>query len=230
MSADHFDRKQLEHDPYRDAMFAAVQYVYARRRQFILGAVSFLAIAAAGLGGYAYLVHTESVESDAFAAATELLQANLPPGFQGNAPSQEERFKAASAAFQSFLATHPRASLAPAAWLYLARIAWEQKRFDEAATDFQHVLDHGKSTSLMKAQALLGLGNLKEAQGKPAEAIALFERMAEQFQDLKQLSLGRAALAAGNPTEAREHFLQAANGESNPGVMLQAKEELNYLP
>jgi predicted negative regulator of RcsB-dependent stress response len=222
MAPNRIDRKELEHDPYRDIVFELIDYVYARRRWFILGAIALLAIAGAAGGGYVYFQRAERIEAEALMAAMRTLD--------DPSQTQEARMNGAAQAFRAFVETHPRSGLTPIAWLVLARIAWEQKQFEPAAQAFQHVLDERKSSPLLRAEALVGLGKLKEAQGKPAEAISLYQQMGDSFQDLKQLSLGRAALASGNVKEAREHFLQAAGAQGYTGVTIQAREALEFLP
>lgn len=222
MASDRIDRKELEHDPYRDVVFELIDYVYTWRRWFILGGIALVLIIGAGAGGYFYTQRAERIEAEALMVATRTLE--------NPAVTQDARLSGAAQAFRAFVESHPRSSLAPVAWLYLARIAWEQKQFDPAAQAFQHVLDDRKSSPLLRAQALVGLGKLKEAQGKTAEAISLYMQMGDGFQDLKQLSLGRAALASGNVKEAREHFLQAAGAQGYNGVTLQAREALDFLP
>jgi predicted negative regulator of RcsB-dependent stress response len=222
MAIDRIDRKELQHDAYRDAMFAFVDYVYQRRSRFVLASIALVVIVAGGLGGYSYLTYTERTESEALLQAVRAL--NDPSA------SAEARQKGAGAALQAFVEQHPRASLAPVAWLYLARMAYDQNQLDRAAAAFQRVLDHGKTPALLRTEALVGLAKVKEAQGKAAEAGPLYEQIGQGFQDLKELSLGRAALAAGKVKEAREHFLLAAGAQGYTGITIQAKEALDYLP
>ena len=222
MVDDKFDRKELQHDPFRDVAFEFIHFVYEQRRWFIGGGIALFAIVALVAGGLAYQRHAEREESEALLQATRTMR--------NTSTTPEAKWTAGTKAFQAFVAEYPRSALAPVAWLYLARIAWEQKELDRSAQAFQHVLDHRKVTPLLRTEALVGLGKIKEAQGKPAEAKAHYEQIGEGFQDLKQLSLGRAALAAGDLQAAREHFLQAAGAQGYTGVTIQAREALDFLP
>jgi predicted negative regulator of RcsB-dependent stress response len=222
MAIERIDRKELQHDAFRDAVFEFIDYMYQRRLKFVLGGIAVFVVVAGAIGGYAYVVHTERVDSEALLQAVRVL--NDP------ATGQEARRKSAAPAFHAFVEQHPRSSLAPVAWLYIARLAYEQTQLEPAAQAFQHVLDNGKTPPLLRTQALVGLAKVKEAQGKPAEAAPLYEQIGAGFQDLKQLYLGRAALAAGKVKEAREHFLQAAGEQGYTGITTQAREALDYLP
>ena len=222
MSADHFDRKELTHDPLQDAFDLAVDYVYRRRRAFIFGGVGLL-VAVAAVGGYfSYSRYSERSDSEV------LLQADR--SLHDPAVAAEVRTRQGTEAYRNFVETHPRSTLAPAAWLTLGRLAWEQKQWEPAGQAFQQVLDHRKTSPLLRTEALLALGKLKEQQGKLAEAKSLYEQVGDGFQDVKQLALGRVALAAGDAKQAREHFLQAAASPTPNGVTQQAKEALDFLP
>ena len=222
MSADNFDRKDLSHDPLQDAFYVALDYVYRRRRAFILGGVGVLVAVAAGAGYYGYGRFTERSDSEA------LLQADR--ALRDPALAAEARTRKGTEAYRNFVETHPRSSLTPAAWMVLARLAWEQQQWEPAAQAFQQVLDHRKTPPVLRTEALLALGKLKEQQGKPAEAKALYEQIGDTFQEVKNLALGRVALAAGDNKQAREYFLQATASPSTTGVVRQAKEALDYLP
>lgn len=222
MAIDRIDRKELQHDAFRDAAFAFIDYMYQRRLRFILGGIALVVIVAGAVGGYSYLAYTERVDSEAMLQAERML--NDP------AATPEARQRSAVPAFQAFVEQHPRSSLAPVAWLYIARLAYEQNQYDRAAQAFQHVLDAGRTAALLRTEALVGLAKVKEAQGKSAEAAPLYEQIGEGFNDLKELSLGRAALAADKIKEARQHFLQAVGAQGYAGVTTQAQEALDYLP
>ena len=221
MSQDHFDRKDLTHDPLQEWFFETYDYVQKRIKLFILGGLGVVVVVVA-VGGYiGYTRYTDRVDSEEYLKAERVLQ--------DPALAQDARLKKGSDAFRVFVEQHPRSALAPAAWLTVARLAWEQKQWDQAADAFQHVVDSRKSSPLMRTQALLGLGKAKEQQGKPAEAKAFYEKISDDFSDVKQLALGRAALADGDLKGAREHFLQAAAGQPS-SISLQAKEALDALP
>jgi predicted negative regulator of RcsB-dependent stress response len=221
MSQD-IDRKELTRDPLQDGFFVAVDYVHRHQREFILGTVAFLVVVAGVAGYIGYSRYTERADAEAFLTADRALQ---DPGLP-----QDARMKKGAEAYQSFVDQHPRSELAPAAWMNLARLAWEQKQWDQAAAAFQHAIDLRKTSSVLRTEALLGLGKLREQQGKPAEAKALYGQIDDKFQDARELALGRLALAAGDAKEARAHFQQAVGAQGDPAVTVQAQEELDALP
>ncbi|MFI5399792.1 MAG: tetratricopeptide repeat protein [SAR324 cluster bacterium] len=222
MSSNNFDRKELSRDPFQETFYAVADYVYRRGRMFILAGAGLLVALAAVSGYYAYTRYTERADAAALLQADGVLHdASL---------ADDVRVRTGAEAYRKFVYTRPGSALAPVAWMALARLAWDQRQWEAAGQAFQQVLDHRKTPAVLRTEALLGLGQLKEQEGKPAEAKALYEQIGDSFQDARQLELGRAALAAGNTQQAREYFLQASAGAANSSVTIQARQALDYLP
>lgn len=222
MSANDFDRKELTRDPFQETFYAVADYVYRRSRVFILAGAGLLIALAAGAGYYAYDRYTERADSEALLQADSVSRDASLAG--------EVRARKGVEAYRNFVSMHPGSSLAPVAWMAIARLAWEQQQWEAAGQAFQQVLDHRKTPPVLRTEALLGLGGLKEQQGKLAEAKALYLQIGDSYQDARQLELGRVALAAGDIKQAREYFLQASAAPANNSVMIQARQALDYLP
>ena len=56
MAIDRIDRKELQHDAFRDAAFAFIDYIYQRRLRFILGGIALVVIVAGAVGGLATIL------------------------------------------------------------------------------------------------------------------------------------------------------------------------------
>jgi predicted negative regulator of RcsB-dependent stress response len=215
------DKQTLKHDPFRDAMFALVDYMHQRRNLFILLGSALLLIVAAGAGWYGFSQYYSRWQSEAFAKVeTVLADTKL---------SKDERARSAQAALEEFLKNYPRGALAPIALSYQGRLAFEQGRLDKAEQDFQQVLEHGQTTPALRVLALTSLGKLREAQGKPQEAEAIYNRIEDKgFEALKAYNVGRAQLAQNKTEQARTSFTLAAQGTGT--VSQWAREALEYLP
>jgi len=217
-------KKELEHDPLQDALFDLVHKAYEHRLALISGAVAVLLVAGAALGGYAYYLNQRRAAAEAFYRATAILD--------DTALTQEESFKQAAAAFTTFVSQYSQSRLAPAAHLYLAKIAWHQQALEDAAHQFRQVLDEGDALPEQRAIALTGLGMVLETQGKPDQAKSTYEQLPDPpFGDLKAFNLGRLAMASGNDAEARRQFQRViAAGTDEVELSQQAKDALSFLP
>jgi predicted negative regulator of RcsB-dependent stress response len=223
MAQQRIDKEELRHDAFRDSMFDAIDYLHKHLRLMIAAAVCAVVIAAGGIGYYAYLQKQAEVESAAFHDAEKpLIQPNV---------ANDDRIKQTEAAMQGFVKGFPNSRLAPAALTYMARFAFEHKEWDKVETAYRRALAHPKIEPVQRAVVLLGLGKLKEAQGKPQEAAAFFDQIADKrFEDLKAYAGGTADLAAGKADAARKQFQLAATSQPPTVVSGWAKDALDYLP
>ncbi|HEX7927020.1 MAG TPA: tetratricopeptide repeat protein, partial [bacterium] len=143
----------------------------------------------------------------------------------------DERIKQTEAAMEAFLKANPNAKLAPAAYGYLARFAFERKDYAKAEDALQKALAHPQTDAVQRAIVLLSLGAVKAAQGKPADGVPFIGQIADKrFEDAKGYALGTANLAAGKPEDARRQFQQAVTAQPNSSVSTWAKDALDYLP
>jgi predicted negative regulator of RcsB-dependent stress response len=190
---------------------------------FIVTGVAVLAVLLAAGGWYLQRERAAGEEAAAFAAAERpLLDPRLATG---------EREKQTQAAFQAFVAAYPDARLTPAAWIYLARFAADAKTYDKAEAAYQKALAQGGIDPILRVVALVGLGKLRESQGKPEQAQAFYDQIGDKnFEHLKAYVSGSAALAAGKPEQARKQFQAAASGQPPSAVTLWARDALDYLP
>jgi predicted negative regulator of RcsB-dependent stress response len=223
MAQSHLTKEELRHDVVQDTLLETVDYLQRHLKWVLIAAAVAVVVVAGGIAYLAYLQQVAQQESAAYHAAEKLLsQPNVPV---------EERIKQTESALQAFLKANPNSRLAPAAYAYLARFAFERKDFAKAEEAFQSALAHSKIDPLQRTIVLMSLGKLREAQGKPAEALPFFNQISDKhFDDAKAYALGTAELAEGKADAARKQFQQALTGPPGTSISTWAKDALDYLP
>ncbi len=223
MALQRLDKDDLRHDAFRDTMFDTIGYLHHHLPWVIGISLGLVVIAAGGIGFFAYQQSVAQSESSAFYAAEKLLVQPAVP--------EPERIKQTESALQAFVKAHSGARLTPVALTYLARFAFDRKDWDKADAAYQQALAHPRLEPVQRTVVLLGLGKLREAQGKPQEAQAFFVQIAgAHFEDAKAYAIGTADLAAGKTESARKQFQTAAAGQPANSVTAWAKDALDYLP
>jgi predicted negative regulator of RcsB-dependent stress response len=223
MAQSHLTKEELRHDFVQDSLYATVDFLQRNLKWVIAGAAAVIIAVAGGIGYYVYAQYKANQESAAFYAAEKLLAQSDK--------KLEERLNQAESAFAEFVKTHPDSPLAPAAHTYLARFAFERKEYGKAEEAYQRALGHARLDSVQRSIVLLALGKLREAQGKPAEALTFYDRISDKrFEEAKAYAIGTAEMAAGKTEAARKQFQLAVTGQPGTSVFTWAKEALDYLP
>jgi predicted negative regulator of RcsB-dependent stress response len=223
MAQSHLTKEELRHDVVQDTLLESVDYLQRHLKAVIMIAVAAVVIVAAGVAYYAYLQHTAREQSAAYYTAEKLL---ATPNV-----ALDERIKQTEAAMEAFLKANPNARLAPAAYGYLARFAFDRKDYAKAEDAYTKALNHSQTDAVQRAIVLLSLGKLKAAQGKPADGVQFFNQISDKrFEDAKAYAVGTANLASGKPEDARKQFQQAAAAQPSTSVSTWAKDALDYLP
>lgn len=227
MARDSIDRKELRQDQIHDALFWLVQWAYARR--WLLGsALAAVLLAIAGVGGWqAWQAAQAREQANAFYELERRYLESQQTATQGELTDLEQ----ARDGFAAFVEAHPDATLAPAAWMYLARIAWAQDDLDAAAEAFSTVRGHGNATRAQQQVARLGLAKVAEMRGNLDEAETLASGLDEaHFGALRAYTLGRLALQRNDTERAREHFQQAARAQPSTTISQWSRQALDYIP
>lgn len=222
MARHKIDRKSLREDSFQTAAFHLIDHVYQRRGRYIAGAVVVVLLVAAGIGAVVYQRHQAEVRSVAFFQAERRL---------GTPPLSDAARAEAEAAFNGFIAAYPKDKLAAVARLHLARIAWESGDLDAAEAAFGEALRVKAAGTTLQAIARVGMAKVQEQRGQLEASALLYEELpGGGFGDLRQLSMGRLAMAQGDIEAARRHF-QAVLDQRPPSVLGNwAGEALAYLP
>ncbi len=222
MARNKIDRKSLREDTFQIAAFHLIDHVYQQRARYIAGAVVVVLLVAAGIGALVYQRHQAEARSVAFHEAEQQL---------GTPPLSDAARQAAEAAFTTFIAAYPKDRLAAVAQLHLARIAWEAGDLDGAEAAFGDALRVKAAGSALQAIARVGMAKVQEQRGQPQASALLYEELpGAGFSDLRQLNMGRLAVAQDDIEAARRHF-QAVRDQRPPSVLSDwAGEALAYLP
>jgi predicted negative regulator of RcsB-dependent stress response len=199
MAKNTLTKDELRHDPLQDWFFHAVDYVHKRRRWFIAGGVAVAVVVAAGAGYALYAtIHAQRVAARFNAAEARFLDASLP---------EADRIARSREAFRSFLEDYGASALAPYAWMHLARIAAQEKAFEEAEAAFRSAIDHAATPSSLRAIAQTALAKLYEDRGQLERSAQIYRALTgEPFGDLAEFSLARLALAQQDAKQARTHL------------------------
>jgi len=223
MAQSHLSKEELRHDMVQDTLLESIDYLQHHLKWVVAVAAVAVVVVAGGIGYYTYTQQAAQQQSAAYYSAEKLLaQSNV---------SAEDRVKQTESALQAFLKANADSRLAPAAYGYLARFAFERKDYAGAEAAYKSALSHAKIDTVQRTIVLLGLGKLMEAQGKPAEALPYFNQIADKhFDDAKAYAIGSADLAAGKAEDARKQFQQAVTGQPGTSVATWAKDALDYLP
>lgn len=223
MAKSHLSKEELRHDAVQDTLLESVEFLRKHLAWVIGISAAVVVIGAAALGYYTYRQHVAQQQSAEFYEAEKLLnQPNV---------ALEERIKQTEAAMAAYAKANPGSRLTPAAYTYMARFAFERKDIAGAEADLQKALAHPETDAVQRAVVLLSLGKLREAQGKPADALTYFNQIDEKrFPDAKAYAIGTAELAMGKAEDARKQFQIAATQQPSTPVSAWAKDALDYLP
>ncbi len=122
-------------------------------------------------------------------------------------PTTQARDEAAITAFQAVIERASDLPAANVARLGLGRALLDLGRHDEARDAFQAAFDHSGRSGLVAWQALEGVGFANEAAGRPEDARAAYERLADienhAYQQIADYHLARLLIEAGQRDEAR---------------------------
>lgn len=223
MARDHLDRKALKEDPYQDAAFWLIDWIYQRRA--LIGSL-VTAVVLVVVAGFAYYFYQRSVDKE---LAGKFYQAErIQPGSD---LTEEQTRESLREGYRAFLKENPQARLAPVAWLNLARFAWEEKEPKTAREAFQAVQAHAKSTQAQQDIARLGIAKIEEAQGNLEASATQYNLLPDQpYEELKAYNLGRIASMRKQSDEARIQFEKAARNSSESSLARWAREQLDYRP
>ena len=85
MARKALDDKHLKSDPFQDLLFQAIDYVYMRRRRFIIASALLLSIVGLAAGTFAYSKMLQGQSTEAFNAAEQV--------YHDRTLSREDRLK-----------------------------------------------------------------------------------------------------------------------------------------
>lgn len=144
-------------------------------------------------------------------------------------PTAEAKRQAEQKAFAEIVSEHPGSEAAHSAQLQLARVSFEEGRYDDAIAGFQKSLD-ALGNSPLRLFALEGLGYAYEAKGDLAKAKETFQRLSNAGAPARSLyQQARIAELSGQKDEARKLYEQVTKDYENEVLAGEAQARLELL-
>ena len=235
--SEKIDRKQLKRpDEFQQVAGKGMEWFAAHQKKvaLVVGAIALALVLAWGLS--TWKTTREAKAGGDLSLALELesrpIVAGAQPG-QESFPSKEERNKAALAALDKVRADHGGTTAAQTAQAELGFLKLKSGDAAGAQKDLSDFLSGAGKDHPLRIFAQESLGYAYEAQGKPDDAKAAFEKLRELDQPARaDLQVARLALVQGKP-EAKQQLEKVAKEypkETDVVREANARLELASLP
>jgi TolA-binding protein len=234
------ERHQLKQDQFVSSLQQTLDRVEENRKQIVIVAVVLLAIVAI-VGGYTWWRQQVNAKAAVlFAEAQSIAEAPLaaeagPEGTPAQAgyPNERSRLEAALPKYRAAADAYPATKSGLAARYQAAATLMALGRPDEAAAQYQQVIDKA-GDGIYGRMSRLGLAEVRQREGKYDEAIAMFKELAATAKadlpvDGILMQLGRAQLAAGRPADAQQTFKRITDEFPTSAYAGEARKELEAL-
>lgn len=188
-------------------------------RDRVLAGVALVVVLGAIVGGYVFVrARTQAAVGSLMGQASVIMGAPVepppPPGqpsTPGSYPTEQAKYEAALQQYLEAADGYPNTSAGIAARYQAASLLARLGRPEEAAEQFQAVIDRTDDNSVYREMARLGKVSAQAQAASYDDAIATLEGMsAESGEDVPQdavlMELGRVYLLAGRMPEARQTF------------------------
>jgi predicted negative regulator of RcsB-dependent stress response len=200
-------RKELKTDKFALEVSQTFDFFDEHRKEVLRYGSIAVAIVLLGFAINFYRGHQHTVRQQALADAIRIQEAPVggaAPGTLVSFATQPEKDAAALKAFTGLITSYPGSEEAIIAQNYLAAIAVDQGKLDEAVKRFQQVADSGDKR--LSSLAKLSLAQVYLVQGKNKEAQDLLRWLVDhptEFVSKEQATFTLArALAKSNQKEA----------------------------
>jgi predicted negative regulator of RcsB-dependent stress response len=239
-------RRQLKQDEVTETL----QQIYSRLERNRKAAAIIAAIALVGAvsyGGYRYHAGQENAKAGALLAeALVVTEAQVvaptpplpgqpppPPPPAGSYPSEQAKLEAALPKFLAAADSYPRTQAGLAARYHAAAALFQIGRSEEARAQYQKVLG-ADAAGLYGRMARLALAEIDVREKRYDAAIAALRELSLDAKgdlpvDAVLVQLGRAYLAAGKNTEARQAFERVATEFATSPYAADAKKQLDAI-
>lgn len=243
------ERRHLKHNELADALGRAGDYYTHHRRTLtyvIVGAV----LAVVAIGGF--FAWRQSIDTKARALLAEAMvvsesriqQPAPPPGgtadkpgdpvqAPGTFPTEQAKLDASLPKFLAAADAYPTSDAGRTARYLAASTLVQLGRFDDAVTQYDHVISGG--AGIVGNTARLGRAEAQLRAGKYDAAIATFKEVADQKDgnlptEALLMELARAYRMAGKNDDARKTLTEIVEQHADSPVATEAKQELEKLP
>jgi tetratricopeptide (TPR) repeat protein len=218
---DRISRKDLKTDRFAQEVTHTVEYLSEHRRSIMLWGGIALGILILVAGVWMWRSHSHAKRQEMLTEALRIQNANIgqPTGnpFLLTFPTQAERDKAATKAFEDIIAKHPGTYEAYVSRYYLGVIAADNGKVTEAQKAFEEVAR--KADKETASLAKLALAQVLAAQNKIPDAEKVLRELIEKpttlvSKEQATIALGRI-LADTHPADARK-LLEPLRGARGP--------------
>lgn len=226
--SDRITRKDLRTDKFAVAVEHNVEFVAGHRGQFIRYALIGLALIVVGAAIYFYRGYQRDIRQEKLADAIQVQETNVQAGVQPGPlafPTDEAKRQAATKAFGDLAAQYAGTREGLIAEYYMACIAADAGKLDEARKRYQSVAD--SSDKDYSSLAKLSLSGVDFAENRGAEGEKLLRELMNNPTTLVSKDQATIALAhyysTTKPAEARkllEPMTTQPNGASQAAVQL----------
>jgi predicted negative regulator of RcsB-dependent stress response len=233
-------RKEIKRDDFASAMGRGVEYAESHVRTIIYAVVGVLLLVALGVGIYYWRSHQSQDAGQALAQAVKVFQAPVvATGAQPNDPTApsfptpEAHRAAAKKAMEKVRDDYGSADAADVAGLYLAQIAAEEGKLDEARKLWQGFIDdHPKH--MLAAEARVNLFHLDRQQGKAEQVITELRALLEKGdaplpQDVLLHELGATLEQVKKPQEAAQAYQRILDEFPQSPYRTEAQQKVSAL-
>jgi len=233
-------RKEIKRDDFAAAVGRSVDYAESHVRTLVYAIAGLVLLVVLGLAVYYYRGHLQQGASEALAKATAVYQAPVvatgakpadpvEPSF----PTQAARQARAKEMLQKVRDDYGSTSAADVAGLYLAQIAVEEGKLDEARkmwTDF--VDDHGDS--ILAGEARINLLDLDRKEGKGEQVVTDLRAMLEKAeaplpQDVILVEIGKTLEQLKRPQEAAQSYQRVVDEFPQSPYHQEAQQKVTAL-
>jgi predicted negative regulator of RcsB-dependent stress response len=210
-------RKEIKRDELADVVGRSVEYAGSHVRTIVYAVVGVLLVAGLALAVYLYRGHREQEASQALAQATKVYQAPVvatgakpADPDQPSFPTDAARRARAQELLEKVRRDYGSSDAADVAGLYLAQLAADAGRLDEARQLWNGFVD-GHKGSMLAAESRLDLIALDRKQGKGEEVVKQLRAMLEKGdaplpQDVILHELGSTLEQLHRPQEAIQSY------------------------
>jgi predicted negative regulator of RcsB-dependent stress response len=233
-------RREIKRDDFAAAVGRSVEYAESHVRTIVYAIGGVLLLVLLGVGLYYWRGHRQQGANQALAQATKVYEA--PVTATGAKPNDRDEPSFATEAarrtrakelLQKVRDDYGSTNAADVAGLYLARIAADEGRLDEARrlwSDF--IDDHGDS--LLASEARLNLIDLDRKQGKGEQVVSDLRAMLEKGdaplpQDVILNELGKTLEQLHRPQEAVQSYQRILDEFPQSPYRTEAQQKVSAL-
>lgn len=233
-------RQELKRDEFVDSFDSTLLYIEDNWPRLLAIALAVLLGGGAAGGYYWYSQRQESRASVALASALFTFRAPVQaglPALPGEGPeqiftSEEDKYRAAEAAFEEVQQEYPRTKAALLAQHYQAVCYYELGETEKAISAFEALARSGDAN--VAALARYHLAGLYLTLGRRDDAARLYRELSEKPtatvpKSMALLELARLE-AENNPQEARRLFELVKNEFPDSPIAAEVTRELEELP